>query len=258
MGTGYRHPCAGSNSATPVTANCVYYLASNQQDSPRNCGGFDGRAVRFTILETRPTFRPDMFVLQRICIPSSIETISDLCFSDCRSLSWLAFESSSKLSTLGERAFQSSSLLQSICLPSSVETISQSCFSMCGHLSASVFGLGSDCFTLGESAFQCCCSLRSICIPSSVEAIPGFCFSGCVSLSTLTFEPPYQISSLGDLAFQICRSLRSVVLPSSIETIGFLCFAGCDNLVSIVLEFGSRLSAEAVRRLELECEMTFD
>jgi hypothetical protein len=48
--------------------------------------------------------------LQSSCIPSSIETISDFCFSECESLTTLRFERDTKLSILIVAIFPSSHL----------------------------------------------------------------------------------------------------------------------------------------------------
>jgi hypothetical protein len=51
--------------------------------------------------------------LQSICIPSSIESICDYCFSNCASLSSLTFASDCKVSTLDVQAFSGCSSLVS-------------------------------------------------------------------------------------------------------------------------------------------------
>jgi hypothetical protein len=66
-----------SKSAPVRNSNCTYYLQSNQQEFPRSIVCIDGRAVRSSILCPSAFFSPKVFSLQRICIPSSIETICE-------------------------------------------------------------------------------------------------------------------------------------------------------------------------------------
>jgi hypothetical protein len=43
--------------------------------------------------------------LIEIIVPASVEVLGERCFSECRSLSFVAFESGSKLREVGPRAF---------------------------------------------------------------------------------------------------------------------------------------------------------
>jgi hypothetical protein len=87
----------------------------------------------------------------------SVETIAKSCFKSCVKLSELTFESGSRLSSLGESAFDGCSSLRSICLPASIETIGPSCFDHCTNPSRIV--LESGCRVSDE----CLSGLRSIC-----------------------------------------------------------------------------------------------
>jgi hypothetical protein len=61
--------------------------------------------------------------LQSIRIPSSVEIISDYCFSECRNLAILEFDSGSRLSDLGDFAFANCSSLRWLCLPASLRRV---------------------------------------------------------------------------------------------------------------------------------------
>jgi hypothetical protein len=76
----------------------------------------------------------------------------------CKNLSNLTFEPGSRLSSLGESAFEHCSSLQSICVPGFLETISPSCFADCENLVSLVFEGG--CCLSNQSAWD----LRSHCI----------------------------------------------------------------------------------------------
>jgi hypothetical protein len=67
---------------------------------------------------------------QSVIIPSSIEILCKFCFSECKSLSSITFESGSHLQRIEESTFSLSGLT-SIVIPSSVEILCNSCFAGC-------------------------------------------------------------------------------------------------------------------------------
>ena len=109
-------------------------------------------------------------------IPSSVTSIGDYAFSDCRSLSEIVIPSS--VTSIGDHAFSDCYSLSEIVIPSSVTSI-------------------------GDSAFSSCKSLSEIVIPSSVTSIGDSAFSDCYSLSEIVI--PSSVTSIGDSAFYKCK-----------------------------------------------------
>jgi hypothetical protein len=72
--------------------------------------------------------------LQSILIPSSVEILGSSCFSQCRSLSSITFESNSRLIRIESEAFSYSSL-QSIVIPSTILFIGSDAVSTCQNIS---------------------------------------------------------------------------------------------------------------------------
>jgi hypothetical protein len=97
--------------------------------------------------------------LQSICIPSSVQTISDSCFAFCPTLSNVAFEPDSQISILEGNAFDFCSSLRSIWIPSSVQTISRSCFDNCAKLLTVVLESGSKLSAESLSALRSRCAV---------------------------------------------------------------------------------------------------
>jgi hypothetical protein len=110
-----------------------------------------GDIVRYSILSRDLSAAWQLFSCQCICIPSSIETITSSCFAECRGCLTLAFEFRSRLSVLGESAFDTCSI-PSICIPSSIETVPKSCFRQSTILHVR-FEAGSRVSTLAPNAF---------------------------------------------------------------------------------------------------------
>jgi hypothetical protein len=104
--------------------------------------------------------------LQSILIPRNVEIIGSQCFADCKSLSSITFESSSRLTRIESAAFYGSSL-QSILIPSNVEILESKCFSTCKSLSSITFESDSHLTRIESEVFHES-SLQSILIPSTI------------------------------------------------------------------------------------------
>jgi hypothetical protein len=76
--------------------------------------------------------------LQSIEIPRNVEILGSSCFSSCKSLSSISFESNSRLIRIESNSFASSSL-HSIEIPRNVEILGSSCFSYWKSLSSISF-----------------------------------------------------------------------------------------------------------------------
>jgi hypothetical protein len=112
-----------------------------------------------------------------------------------------------KLTTLGDYAFESSGLIE-ITLPTSLTS-------------------------LERDAFKGCKSLTGITIPDSVTAIGTGVFRECTVLSSVTFGENSQLTSIGEKAFYDCENLIGIALPDSVTSIGQQAFDSCGNLTSI-------------------------
>ena len=163
-----------------------------------------------------------------------------------------------RVSSIGERAFESCKGLTSIIIPKSVTSI-------------------------GRCAFQSCSSLTTIIIPESVISIGDYAFNatpwynnqpdgviyvnnvlygykgempestsfevreGTVSISERAFNGwnsltsitlPESITSIGDFAFSFCSKLTSITIPKSVTSIGNAAFSDCSSLTSITIPEG--------------------
>jgi hypothetical protein len=77
-------------------------------------------------------------VFPSIGIPSSVKVFGGYCFSDCKNLRTVTFESGSQLWRVGESAFSGSGL-PAILVPASVAVLCESCFPGCNSLASIVF-----------------------------------------------------------------------------------------------------------------------
>jgi hypothetical protein len=113
------------------------------------------------------------------------EILCSNCFSYCKSLSSISFESNLQLTRIESSAFSSSSL-QSIIIPSSVEILDSKCLSNWKSLSSISFESHERLTRIESSAFSSS-SLKSIVIPRHAQFIDGSAFCS-LTLSSIMIE----------------------------------------------------------------------
>jgi hypothetical protein len=80
--------------------------------------------------------------INSVIIPSSVTHLYKSCFSNCKPLSSISFESESNLQRIEESAFAYSGLITTV-IPASVTHLCKSCFSDCSSFSSISFETGS-------------------------------------------------------------------------------------------------------------------
>jgi hypothetical protein len=104
-----------------------------------------------------------------VVIESRIENLCESCFSNCRSLASITFESNSKLQRIEEYAFAESGL-KTIHIPGSVEVLCKNSFSKCNSLASITIESNSKLHRIEEFAFAES-GLTTIHVPASVEVL---------------------------------------------------------------------------------------
>jgi hypothetical protein len=165
-------------------------------------------------------------------IPSSVTTIGESAFYDCRSLTSITIPDG--VTTIGSYAFYYCSNLTSIAIPEGVTTIGESTFDACSSLTS--ITIPNSVTTIGRFAFYYCSSLTSITIPEGVTTIGKYAFSDCRSLTSITI--PDGVTTIGESAFYYCSSLTSITIPEGVTTIGERTFSSCRSLTSITIPDG--------------------
>ena len=126
-----------------------------------------------------------------VSIPNSVESIGNFAFAGCSDLETVTFGKKPKLASIGNNAFQGTSI-QTIQLPNSLTSI-------------------------GESAFQDCKVLEEITIPEKVTEIKSQTFSNDSKLERVTL--PEGLTCVGFYAFG-GTCLKNIIIPSTVHTIG--------------------------------------
>ncbi len=149
--------------------------------------------------------------LNSVIIGKNVSIIEERSFFWCRNLENVEFSENSKLTTIGNNAFENCDNLKSITIPSSVTTI-------------------------GNSAFEDCSSLINVTIPEKVTIIGDNAFDGCRDIKYALIGN--NVKEIGEYAFRYCRNLENIIIPNSVITIGDGVVYGCIKLEYIHMPLG--------------------
>jgi hypothetical protein len=111
---------------------------------------------------------------RHLVIGRNVEILGSWCFASCKMLSFVSFESDSRLRRIEHGAFTGSSL-QTIVIPRTVEVLGELCFESCEALSSLSFEEGSRLDRIEAQACQAR-SLHSVLIPPFVSFIASNAF----------------------------------------------------------------------------------
>lgn len=132
------------------------------------------------------------------------------------------FGANSKLTKIGERAFENVKKIETAVIPASVNTIGSYAFSSSG-LKNLTFAEGSLLTEIQANAFYQC-GLLSLKIPEGVIKIGAAAFFSCQQISSL--ELPSTLKTIGASAFKSARKLTALTMPENLESIGESAFEG--------------------------------
>ncbi|MDD3908044.1 MAG: leucine-rich repeat domain-containing protein, partial [Bacteroidales bacterium] len=168
--------------------------------------------------------------LTSFTMPSSVTSIGNYAFLNCRGLTGSLTIPSSVISIGNGAFYYCSGFTGSLTIPSSVTSIGVGAFSYCSGLNGSLT-IPSSIISIGNYAFDFCYGFTgSLTIPSSVTSIGNYAFSHCNGLNgSLTI--PSSVTSIGNFAFSHCNGLTgSLTIPSSVTSIGVGAFSYCSGL----------------------------
>jgi hypothetical protein len=163
-------------------------------------------------------------------------------------LSFVSFQSGSKLTTIQGQAFASCAI-ESIEIPRSVVILGSFCFSNCIHLSRLAFESDSQLASIEQSAFSNCPLLTSLTLPP-VQALKGTEFLGS-SISNLKFdENDNRFSFHGDFLIDSDEITLihyfgcdcDLVVPGFIHKLAPASFSKCENVEHVAFESDCNLS----------------
>ena len=196
--------------------------------------------------------------LEKITLPSSLNSIGDQCFQGCPNLKTVEFPNNEVLTIIPKNCFSGCTQLRNIILPSSITTIRERAFGDCTNIGD--IGLSGtqiqniDIFAFVNSGITSCDNGKNLLtfnygafmnskiqsLTVSTSSIPENCFYNCIYLTSITFNN--NIASIEASAFEKCVSLREFVIPNSVTVIKSFAFRNCISLNKVSLSLNSVLS----------------
>lgn len=159
---------------------------------------------------------------------TGLTSLPDETFSDCTNLRVIYLPES--ITTIGARAFQSTTSLQEMPFPSGLKEIKHDAFS---HSSLIEIALPEGLTALGEGAFAEMNKLKKVTLPDGLKEIGYATFHGCSSLADIRL--PENLETLGKEAFDGCAMLTNLYLPAKLKNLGWCTLRNCTKLTTIVI-----------------------
>ena len=148
--------------------------------------------------------------LQSIALPSSLETLGDGVFQDCKKLQTVEWpKNNDMLKTIPAETFAGCSMLDDgvvASIPASVETIDYRAFASCSP----------DIYVSGETPEP----FTEVNVPGTVKTIERYAFDGCAHVRSISIGDGVQ--TIGNRAFASMPLMAGaeVVLPATVSTVG--------------------------------------
>jgi hypothetical protein len=203
----------------------------------------------FQLLDLAPFLDAGCDSINFVCIPSSIETLGEGCFANCRNLCSVVFEDGSAASVIHAEAFARCRSLRTMCVPASVVAICDECFRGDVSLWWITFEPNSRLSRIGNDAFQGCWELDSLSLPRYVQELTGLAFpegrnlrlevdgENCFFRICDGFLMDF--SGISMIRYLECDG--DIVIGRDIERMAQGCFCSCNSLSTVTFESGSKV-----------------
>lgn len=139
-------------------------------------------------------------------------------------LSKIGISNSSKLNTIGYKAFYDCEQITSMYIPATLVSVDYYAFAYCKKLSDFTLGEGSALKGIYEGAFYGCEALQSIEIPDGVAEIGEYAFYGCEALNFVDIKETSNLQGIYAHAFDY-TGLTEFTIPNTVNEVGQYAFA---------------------------------
>lgn len=183
----------------------------------------------------------------KVIIPRNVREINSGIFNDERLKDKnfkiaIVIPKGSKLTTIGEGAFQNSTIISSLTIHASVPlqsigdyAFAESSIETIKFLSDGEKSDADQTLTWGDYVFQDCGKLQTVILPEDTTKITEGMFQGCSALKEVT--PLADVKTIGDSAFENCTAFSGSITLPKVETIGVSAFKNCATAESTELVF---------------------
>jgi uncharacterized repeat protein (TIGR02543 family) len=187
-------------------------------------------------------------VITGVRVPSSIVTIGEKAFYNCKFMNEITFDDGSSLKEIGVSAFEGLPLLRSVSFPASLEKIGENAFKGNLLLQTVTFDGESVLKTIDKHAFSGCLILENVGInddgaytlPNTLLTVGERAFDNDAKLKNTGFKKGSSLEKIGAHAFNK-TALASLFLPKTLTTVESYAFTENQSLVSVEFEAGSTI-----------------
>ena len=173
-------------------------------------------------------------------------------------LSKIGISNSSKLNTIGYKAFYDCEQITSMYIPATLVSVDYYAFAYCKKLSDFTLGEGSVLKGIYEGAFYGCEALQSIEIPDGVVEIGEYAFYGCEALNSVDIKETSNLQGIYAHAFDY-TGLTEFTIPDTVNEVGQYAFAHAPlksiSFSKSIVDIGEKViyKCDAIEKLEIGC-----
>lgn len=201
-----------------------------------------------------------------VTIPASVTEIGSYAFDNVVNLKKVAIAEGSKLTTIGESAFEGTAI-ESIIIPENVTKIGDGAFDECANLSTVDIKSIKNITVDGYGVFVGC-SISTVTFPEGMKTIPAYMFASAgfaenaeitipasvteigsdafckaEKLTKVTIEDNSKLTTIGDWAFSK-TAIESIIIPENVTYIGVGAFDGCSNLSTVEIKSKKNITVD--------------
>ncbi len=163
-----------------------------------------------------------MSTIKKATFGDGVTSIVGSAFVNCTNLETVIIGSGSKMTEIGNIAFQNCSSLTSFTVPLGVTAIGAQTFQGCSNLSK--VEMHANVTSIGNYAFSGCkINLDLSGLPMNLKSIGSFAFNGAANAGTINF--PSTLERIGEKAF-VNSTIENVTFDVNVSSIGDGAFAG--------------------------------
>ena len=235
--------CATVAAAHDFEVGGIYYNILSQEDKTVEVTYGTNPYTGSVVIPASVTFSGTIYSVTRIgdvafnstgitgiVIPNSVTSIGNGAFSSCSMIA--SIEIPDGITSIGNIAFANCTKLANIVIPNSVTSIGSGAFSGTTWYNNQPDGV----VYAGKVLYNYKGTMpenSSIIIKDGTLSIVASAFAKCTKLTNI--EIPNGVISIGDYAFSGCTGLTSIVIPNSVTNIGDCAFLHCQKLKSITI-----------------------
>lgn len=165
-----------------------------------------------------------------IVIPKAVTKIDDKVFAGYKYIKKVAFTSGSKLTEIGQYAFNNCTAMTSIVLPTGLKKIGYRAFNNCTALKSITIP---STVTEADRILGKSKSVTKVTFAAGMKTIPQKILMNAYSVTTVSMKSG--VTTIGKKAFYNCTALSTVSLPATVTTIKTSAFRNCTKLKQLEL-----------------------